>query len=409
MILMKKILILFALIAFLSASAFAGNLTVESAYYTPNPAEPGKTFDLTLNIKNDGLDTSTNTKVYVETESPFFFGTNEKATNSYGTISSYQNFLATFTVSTEKTALDGIYELKIHLIDSKSNSDKIVPVSINVLARKPQIELIESSLTEVNLGQTQELKLKVKNIGSSKAINVLVGFDEDRTVTSTGVIVERNIISLGSTRALIDELNVNEEKEISLKIAVNSSSELKAYNLPVKIIFRDENRAEYSLTRYIGLNVVQKPELDLTVNEIKPKFYPGSSNDLIIDIFNSGLANAKNIVVKVESEIFEEIDLEKVFIGSLDSDDFDSFTVKPILKKTIEPGTYIVKVSTYFKSENGNQIQLVKEFNVKVYSASEISGNGNAFGWVLPLIVIIIIVIVGFWFFKLRKKAKHSK
>ena len=91
------------------------------------------------------------------------------------------------------------------------------------------------------------------------------------------------------------------------------------------------------------------------------------------------------------------------FIGTIESDDFDTIVIDSIVSSSASPGIHPLSVTVNYKNEYGDVQSFTKELQMKVYSSSEAnSGNGDSFP--LPLIVGILVVGGLIWWFRFRKQ-----
>ncbi len=405
---------LFSLIL-MGGAAFAGNPEIESVNYDPSPVEPGQPFTLWVSVKNDSSLDSTNMVFELDlsggdparTNFPFYLGKDDSPRREVKTVKPYNTHLFQYKVYVDGDALDGEYAIDFRFGDF----NKILrsqPYTITVLSRKPQIELISSFPLRAHPGETVEMNLTLKNTGSSNAINVLVGSEEDRTVTSTGVVVERQIYPLGSGFSYVSGLAPGKQATAKLMLSVNYEANIQTYLVPMTVKWQDENKTDYSVTRYLGFKVTDEPALDSIISETEPLPFPGGKTEVTVDLFNRSLAGTRNVVVEVSSEAATKINPQKIFIGSLESDDFDSFKTDIWLKPGTQPGEHPLNLKISYRGSDNEELVLETSLPLQVVSAAEAqaAAGGDSSGLFLLLIVV---VVVGFWWWRRRKKKKEKR
>lgn len=399
-------------VALLSQAAHAANVRVDSANYFPTPAKPGQSFDLWVHVKNNSGSSAENVvfrlglsdKENNRTNYPFSLGSDDSPQRSLGTIIANQSALVKFRVFVDKAALNGNYTITAEVGDN-SMYGSLTRIAISVLAQNPQLEIVESQAIELSPGQPKELELVLKNTGNAKAVNVLVGTVEDRTVTTTGVVVERQISILGITQTYLDSIEVGSTASAKLTLVASGNTESKAYTIPIKLTWEDENRSAYSATRYIGVEVNVVPDLDVALSSSKPEPVQGEKTELGFDIYNAGPAAAKNIVVEISSSAAESISGQKIFIGTLESDDSTTFKSTFKLKKGLAAGTYPVEVKISYKDPRFRESASTKTLNITVLGSKPQSGDGM--GIIIPIIIVVAIIAGAVLF--LHKKGKQRK
>jgi hypothetical protein len=113
-----------------------------------------------------------------------------------------------------------------------------------------------------------------------------------------------------------------------------------------------------------------KAELKVFYVDTEPKAYPGGETTLSVDLANIASGSAYYVVVGVESEA-AEIDVNEIFIGTMDADDFDTIDFELSIKEGTEPGSYPVTVKSYYKDEDDRRYETEDIVYVKVYTAEE--------------------------------------
>ena len=209
---------------------------------------------------------------------------------------------------------------------------------------------------------------------------------EDRTVTATGSVVERDVTSLGAAATNVGTINPGETKIATLKVSVSNTAIIKNYTLPILVSYNDQTGTRIESTSYVGLKVFATADLDATIKE-------NLNGQITVELFNKGLGKAEFTLVELEATN-ATIDKPKQFIGTLGANDVD--TVKTNIKYTGGETTLTVKIS-YLDSDAK---QKVKEI-ILTPEVQIVAQEGP--NWLLILVVIIVIG-AGIWQFVLKKK-----
>ncbi len=411
---MKKFLLVLTLLL-LAVDAFAGDPIVETVSYSPAPAIPGQAFNMFVHVKNNSKYMSEDVQFELDlsggrerdTPYPFSLGTGVSSQKIISTIKPYKTALVEFRVEVDPSALDGTYTVVFRY--SEAGAQKEYPYIIKIESRRPDLEIVRTSQIEVSPGQVAEFTLTVRNIGNSEAMDVLVGLTEDRTVTATGVVVEREFSALGASFDFIENLGAGRERNATITLAVNPEAEQKTYTLPITINFKDANAVEYSITSYIGVQVIQDPELDAVVSDVMPPAYPGGKSEVTIDLFNIGIGTAKYVVAELETDAGTIIQ-EKTFIGTLEADDFDSFKITVKLRPDLDISEeQTINMRLTYKNQYGEQKEFEKTLVLPVNSAAAQAGMdpvGIAIGLIATVLQLLGLFVAGKWGYrKFVKKA----
>jgi len=383
---MKKfLLVFFALL--LAGMVSAVDLDVNSVTYSPSPAVPGEYFDLWVVMKNNTSAESNLVTFNLVLEYPFSLDPGVSALKSLGKIRGNDSVLLKYKVRVDAEALNGSYTIRMKMEEEKGSTTS-VPYTVDVQRISPQIEIISASPIEIAPGADSEISLELRNIGSGKALDVLIGSIEDRTVTTTGVVVEREIKQLGSSFVFLKELNEGETKNVSILLGVNPEADQQTYMVPITIKFKDEELTEYTETKYIGIKVSENAELDSVISDYSSKPFAGASIEVTFDLFNVGVGDAKSVVVELYSEA-GEFENYKQFIGTMNADDFDSFKETIKLNSDLQKGEYPVTVKMQYKDQYGVSKTVSKTLVLKVYDITELpAGEFNIWFYIVVLIVL---------------------
>ncbi len=395
----KKLIVLLAIVLLLPI-AVADNLEIESINYSPTPAVPGKYMDLWVHLKNNS--SSSIKEVVFELEFkdsfeegvgfPFMLEPGDNLDKELGTLAAQKTALIHYKIMVKPNALDGDYVFGL-IFGSKGATSTRNNVTIKVQNRKPDLEIIGVLPDEIAPGQSTEIELFIKNVGMETATSVLVGVSEDRTVTTTGVVVEREILPVGAAMKFIEYIEPNETHQVKISIGANPDADLKIHTVPITLEYKDGNSNNLSETEYIGIKVSQNAEIEAVISSQEPKAFPSGSSELKIDMFNAGIGPAKYVIAELSSEA-GEFENRKIFIGTLEADDFDSFKADLKINGAIEPGIHTLNLKLSYKNQFGMPQVVEIPLELKVYSAGEAGSGGEIDFWFI-VVVLIVLFFVG--------------
>jgi len=407
---MKKVLFFSMAVLLFAAFALAGNLEVSSTNYTPAPASPGGSITLWAYVFNNSNGDSKNAIFNLDLKSnitgtnfPFSLESGELAQKELGTIPANQTVIVSYRILVDPKATDGSYTIYLQTGEDGKIA-KSTPLTLQILKRKPSLMVVSSSPASAEVGKTAELQLLLKNTGSSNALNISVGLAEDRTVTSTGVVVERDIVPLGAAFSNIASLGIDEEKSVTIPLMINPSASPKAYYIPLRLTFYDDNRTSYTQTEYVGIKVFENAELGASISEITPLLAAGQESKMTLDIYNTGIGTAKYLTLNVKSD-FASFKQSEFFIGSLNSDDSDSLTLEAMVPKTENSGEHSLEITMKYKDEFGTEQTVVQKIPAMLFTPAEIaSQTSQQTPWALYIIALVVVAGIGYWLLKRKKK-----
>ncbi|MFA4855048.1 MAG: hypothetical protein WC634_00480 [archaeon] len=411
----KKILMAVLLMLLLAAPAFAGDLKANSLSYEPAPVAPSSAITIWVQIKNDSGYDAEDSIIRMEVEFPFSLQPGEEAEKSLGLIKAYATTTVEYKLLVDAKAVDGLYGIKVMVGEQQPTKQAIF--SVKVLSGTPKLEIVESDVYMFSPGQVGPVNFTVQNIGGSIAKDITLKINPERTVTSTGVVVEREIVSLGAAAKYIASLDHNEKATVNLTLAVNQGTALKNYSVPVTLEYFDQNGTAKTQTAYLGIKVTADAQVDAVINSVNPKAFPGGTSEIVIDMFNVGLADAKYVVVEISGE-HASIEEPKQFIGTLEADDFDSFKTNVSFDPATPLGELPMTLKVYYKNDDLEEQVTTKQLSVNILSpgaATDMTGGALMIfiGLISLALELIGLYVVARWAYPRAKvlvgKARKKK
>ncbi len=386
-------------------TALAGQLLIGPINYNPIPAQAGENLFFWTRIDNNINAEAKDAIFKISLSYPLSLEPGKSDTVVLGDLGAWQSATISFNLRVAPEALDGNYNVVLSTSESAGVGFSKT-VAIKVLRRNPKIELIESTLTRGEPGQEIITNLILKNIGFGKAQNIIVKIEEDRTVTSTGIVVERKVKPVGSATLYANELSPGETAVVPLKLGIDADAPIQTYMVPLKISYTDSTGKDLNFTSTsIGLRVIGAPKLDAVAGALEPIAYPGGESEISIDLFNTGVGSARFVVAELQAG-FAEIENKKVFIGTLEADGFDSFKTKMRISGDAKPGAQpIILKLTYVDESNETKVE-EKTLNVRVYSLQEaqaISGAQPSI-WFYTTLLLALFIAGKFAYRRFAKK-----
>ncbi len=363
---------------------FAEMPQITQVSYNPSPAVPGTTTTILIQLENN--ENTTEEEVTVEIKDEYPFTVKEESVKLIGNIQKYGKALAQFIVYIDPAAENTTYNLPI-TISTKAQDNPITSYhEIIISGKEPTLKVINTSTQRLIPGEEKEITLTIQNVGTSTAYDVITELQEDRTITASGAIVEREITPLGAATTYIEKIMPGEQKQTTLKLSVNRNATLKNYTLPVEISYRNASGERTTDTSYIGFKISGEVKIDAAIKEV---LQTGQTNEITIELFNSGEGKAEYMIIEISGN--GTIDKPKQFIGSLEPNDVDS-------------------IKTKITTQNGDQIELAlkltyqdtdattktKTINLSVPKEQQAAEEPNLIVNLVILIIIIGIVWIGY-------------
>ena len=389
---MKKIILPLLFVLLFAGYAIAGDLEASSLSYDPAPVAPGSALTVWVQVKNNSIHDAEDSVIQMETEFPFTLQPGEEAERNLGLIEPFETITVEYKLLVDDQAVDGMHSIKA--LVGEEFTTKEANFTINVLSRTPKLEIVGSSIDELSPGEVDPVVLTIKNIGGSLAKNIVVKVTPERTVTAGGIVVEREIVSLGAASKYIDHLNMGESADVEITLAVNQDAELKNYSVPITVEYFDQNGTSKSETEYLGIKVTADAYVDAVINSTTPKAFPGGTSEVVVDMFNIGLADAKYVVVELSGQ-YMNIEEPKQFIGTLEADDFDSFKTNISFDPTTPMQEIPLTMSIQYKNDQLEEMVETKQLMVNV--GSSVTGGDGGISLILVGLISLALQLIGLY------------
>ena len=217
-------------------------------------------------------------------------------------------------------------------------------------------------------------------------------FDDDATDISLQLALNGlPFISIGSSEASISELETNDEEELTFKIKASNDINPGDYEIPYNLQYTI-NKEIKKRTGSIGIKVNASPELAFTVSTEKPIL--NMQDKLSLKIINKGLADARFVSVKILPQGFTLLSEKEVYIGSIESDDFETADFDIIYTSKSPVFSAILEYTDF----NNKRLTKIINLPVNVYTrekALELGlTNKNNTPFYIGIVITIILIFI---------------
>ncbi|MCD6398657.1 MAG: hypothetical protein J7L08_01945 [Candidatus Aenigmarchaeota archaeon] len=179
---------------------------------------------------------------------------------------------------------------------------------------------------------------------------------------------------------------------LQYKIRVDSNALNGDNEIKLKYKIGNGNWIEKKSDIYVN-KAPNKAELTPLFVSTDPLPYPGGETELTIDLANVAPGSAYYIITEAESPI-ATIPVNKVFVGTLDADDFDSLKFDLKINDDVSPGRYPVYIKSYYKDEDYKKIETNGTVYIQIYTKEEVEKELTPkTSWYMYLVYIIVILV----------------
>jgi hypothetical protein len=387
------------------------DLRVSISMQDPDPVEPGKEVEASFKIENNGT-TAHNVVFEIAPEYPFALVPGEGVSKSVGTIGTSQdgkqNVIVRYRLKVAQDAVDASYKIKARY-QSEGFDSWVTPEDLMIKVQsRDAIVLIDKFIAEpsvVEPGSGTKLTILLKNYATSllKDVKVVLdlGKNGDETIPFSPV---------GSTNEkVISYLEAQASKPVEFELLVDPDAVSKTYRIPVSLKYYDSLNRNFSKSNFVTVVVGGEPDVSIYADS-STVYKAKSAGEMTVKIVNKGLPDMKFVNVRLaNSSKYRIISPAEVYIGNIDSDDYETADFKLYVEKTSDK-KLILPLTVAYKDANNKNYKNIVNLELPLYTSSEAKrlglseGNGKA-GW-LALIVLAVAGFFGYRYWKRRRKAK---
>jgi hypothetical protein len=171
--------------------------------------------------------------------------------------------------------------------------------------------------------------------------------------------------------------------------------------------FKDNINNQYTQNATFGLQLNSPIEYVFNVDE-SGIIKIGQKGDVTLRISNIGMNNMQFLTMELKtSDDYEVLSSPLVYIGEVESDDYESVTYTIYAGDTDNFGNLNLRLVLKYKDDYNNEYMIEEEVPVEIYTDEEakrygLAENGGGIGWVI--ILLIIIAVAGYLFYRRCKK-----
>ncbi|MFH1630967.1 MAG: hypothetical protein ABIA21_01955 [Candidatus Aenigmatarchaeota archaeon] len=201
-----------------------------------------------------------------------------------------------------------------------------------------------------------------------------------------------------SNNFFITEIGTQSTVSIPVSISTFPGTETGISTMTVTLSYNDQTGSMITTTFNIGILVKSDINL-LTSSEAPDSIIPGSKGTVSIKISNAG-DDIKFLVIKVSSDDLN-LNPDMIYVGNLDSDDYDTEKIVISAEKSLKPGIYDITMTMSYQDVFGEEYTNTTVIPVEIFSRESVQPPNytlTAFG------LVVLVIIISFVVFRIRRK-----
>jgi hypothetical protein len=380
---------------------------------SPDPIEPGGYLELRFKLENIGADYAKDLVFEVMPEYPFSLDKGTSAQKRLGDMYMQQvdeeSYILYYKIRVDKDAIDGNNPIKVRYsvddgstwtrtqFDIRIQTSNLI-VGVNKIIVDPE---------EIAPGKIASLTLVLENNADSLLRNVKVklGVVTQTTTTTTVTTAEIPITPVSSTNEkMVGNIGPHQLKNVTFDVIADSDAVSKIYKLPLVMSYNDVAGTNYTQTYYTSLIIGEKPDLSASIES--SEIISGGKTGLVsIKLTNKGSSDIKLLNVELmQSDSYEILSSEQVYVGNIDSDDYESADFRLYVKGTRNKAVQL-PIRLEYRDSNNKEVKEDNILQLRLYSSSEAKRYGLVkAGSPITSIIFLLIVLLGVWFYLKKKK-----
>ena len=382
----------------------------------PDPVEPGNMVEVKFRVENLMREAAKNMEVKVEPKYPFSLYGNEEQIKKIGTIAPLQTgdlgVRVDYKILVDKNAAEGESELEFYYRTDGGAWVKPDKFYIDVRSSDAVLAINEIDADKMLPGKQTKVSFKLDNMAGSVLKNIKLKLEVRESLETTTSITfnEMPFTPIGSSNEkTVNYISPGKSKSVDFDLFIDANAESKVYKVPYTLTYSDEAGTEYSRTGYVGLMVDAEPDLSVNI-DTTTIYSKGNKGTVTIKFVNKGFSDIKflDVVLKKEED-FEILTNPEVYIGNLDSDDYETADYTLLVSKDASDEV-VLPLTVEYRNSNGKFYSNLVNLKLDLYSGNDLKqrtdGGGNSF---IGVIIIIVIVAAGIFVWRWRKKRKKQR
>jgi len=397
---MKKILFLcFVVVLFLVPAVSARrNLDVTFLNQNPDPVEPGEYVELRWKLENTGDEDIFNSVASIKPKYPFLFDSEDDRVITIRKLSAElerdKAFSLKFRARVDENAIQGEYELELEY--SLGGAAKLIDkVTVDVESRQVTLVVagVEITPETPKPGEQFDLEIRLKNLGTARIDNTKVKLDLEGTSFTT---------LASSSEQVITRLSGNSEAVLQYRLISAPDASSEVHKIPLIITYYDKFSKEYTLTSQFGLILDAPPDYLMTL-ENSEVYVPKTTGRVVVSFSNIGVSDINFVTTELlPSEDYEIISNPVVYLGNLESDDFETAEYVVYPKKE---GILQLKIRATFKDSFNKEYEEFIDIPLPIYSQQRAQQLGlvkkKSQVWIVLLLIVAGVIA---YFYRKKKR-----
>lgn len=378
----------FVLIAFLLIAGLveATSISLNVAWQlSSNSTKPGGYTTIYLTITNTGTDVQ---GIEINPMPGPYLSIISGNKIELGDLPATQTQQAAITVKADENSTSTTSYIYVEVVyyysSSQYKKDFYIPITIKG-DPKLQIENVNFN-GSLQPGRTVLLTFDLVNEGQGGAKDITISLSQNSNFIS----------SESSGQFFVRNLDKYENQFLTVPLTVSPDASIGTTTIPIQLSYYDSTRSSSFVdTQQIGTSIMGNYNFIVTLDS-QDVIAAGTTGSATIKIANGGNQQAFHLSVNVVKSKDFGITPTIIYVGNLNSDDYDSEKLS-LNVGSIDPGLYPINLNITYEDSFGKTYSQIYPVNIQVSSQSEYSLTHPAqtpFTFIIILIVVIVVLFI---------------
>jgi hypothetical protein len=391
---MRKIVPLLLVLAFSTAAAAQGGPSVsfESQLIKsePVPLQNSEYGTVWVEFRNTGDVAADDVTVEFNERYPFTAGPETRTEWNLGEFRPGEEYQLRLQVKVDENAVSGTNNLSYSISRSGSSTVLREEVPVEVRTDDATVSFEEVSVPEfVPPGASGDVNVTLENLADSQLKNIDISIDLQDV---------ENFAPRGTATDRIQTMEPGERVNVSFEVIADENADNGLQTVPLTVEFQNEAGTEFSQETSTGIVIGGEPDLDLALDSRQSS---SSGTIVTLRLTNQGYGRAQFVSVNLqESDEFEILSEDSVYIGEMESDDFQTaqFTVRTSSEEAVS-----LPAEVQYRSLDGKQVTRTAEVEFRPVQSS---GGGPGSNMLLIGGAAFVALLIGLWYWRRRRKRR---
>lgn len=258
------------------------------------------------------------------------------------------------------------------------------------------IKSVGSEPSEIAPGATATLKITLENVGDSFLKDIKVKLDLPGQFAPMEGLTEKKI----------RRMEGREITEVDFDIIALPNAGIGVYKVPLQLNYLDEIGNSYTENNTISLIISAVPQIFAKIDS--SEIYAGKKiGKVVISLINNGVADIKFLTAELqESEDFEILTAKKMYVGELDSDDYE--TIEFRLKIAEGKAEVALPVMLDYSDANNKKYEETINVDLEIRGAKEAGIQESKAGLYLSIFLGLVVVFFVYRHYRRKRHKKHQ-